>query len=711
MLASLFLMKTKASAANSGGHSRIQPVTVEPGSSPVRKLERGLTKKRFDEKLREEVDQGRADVEKYRKANSKQVDTLVVSMRTNAANMRARLADAEEINVELKASEGVLLQAMGNTQQSASVLHTFNEEMEGDFALMKKKDEWNVVIDKFLSAALGQNPDVEVSTLALSTFLAECLEEGAPDCSPKTTSVVGFHPSDGSMLKVFHSSEAATLKAGANMRELRENKSSDTSTWVWNVLKTGEPRLMNAHHIARDRGEQSVMPLKTTSNETFGAVVTGPPPVPDELLERMCRQAGPLLERVWKLERVRLAANNVCSFIKRFMQEQHQLVYAIFTEGATVKRANLKEDPWAWMPFGYQPNSSNKVEVELKWRMGDTIGSIVVTPGSFTKMDEQLTVLLHVMADVLLAAVDAIEDLTPGDASPLATVMACLDEYERARSDAPMVIQKEVQQTMLHFDHQKVMSEIASFDKKCVDDQMCKILTGVLCLLGSSRKSVKDWTDIQKAFKKSSSLYEKMITLKFADAAMTKDMDKRWAEVKAVLGNIDVSAAAENGSCPTSVVILIRWFEAVHLTNKIALAIAAESKPPPANPIADAIFDEIDADKNGTLSSKELTAYLLGHFPTKVAHTMLRVLDQDMSKSIDREEWRRGWADGLLTDILIQENKKEENKKEEGGRMNRRRGNDILSLNVAAAAELHNKAVEHKITEKEKKQPAGKKKK
>ena len=58
-------------------------------------------------------------------------------------------------------------------------------------------------------------------------------------------------------------------------------------------------------------------------------------------------------------------------------------------------------------------------------------------------MDTHMTVLLHVIGEVLMAAIDMIEDLTPGDDAPLASVVAVLDEFEKARSEAPKIIRTE----------------------------------------------------------------------------------------------------------------------------------------------------------------------------------------------------------------------------------------------------------------------------
>ena len=56
----------------------------------------------------------------------------------------------------------------------------------------------------------------------------------------------------------------------------------------------------------------------------------------------------------------------------------------------------------------------------------------------------------------------------------------------------------------------------------------------------------------------------------------------------------------------------------------------------------------------------ELTKYLLKEFPSSVAHKTLKILDTDQDKKVSRSEWRRGWADGLLTEFVNRETAKAE---------------------------------------------------
>ena len=54
------------------------------------------------------------------------------------------------------------------------------------------------------------------------------------------------------------------------------------------------------------------------------------------------------------------------------------------------------------------------------------------------------------------------------------------------------------------------------------------------------------------------------------------------------------------------------------MTRNIRLAIAQESKPPPADPIADGIFDTIDRDGDGFIQARELVTYMLKEYSGKV---------------------------------------------------------------------------------------------
>ena len=78
---------------------------------------------------------------------------------------------------------------------------------------------------------------------------------------------------------------------------------------------------------------------------------------------------------------------------------------------------------------------------------------------------------------------------------------------------------------------------------------------------------------------------------------------------------------------------------------------------------------------------------MVREFPSKVAHTLLRVLDADGSGSISRQEWRKGWSSGCLQTLLLREHEAYGADHDEGGRLQHRRKGGVMELTVAAAAE------------------------
>ena len=89
-------------------------------------------------------------------------------------------------------------------------------------------------------------------------------------------------------------------------------------------------------------------PLKAINGVAFATLVSGPPSVPDELLEMLCNQAGPLLERVWKEEKACEAVEQVMRFIKQSSVSHHQLVYVKFDKGKEQTRRNADREAWEW---------------------------------------------------------------------------------------------------------------------------------------------------------------------------------------------------------------------------------------------------------------------------------------------------------------------------------------------------------------------------
>ena len=114
-------------------------------------------------------------------------------------------------------------------------------------------------------------------------------------------------------------------------------------------ITTSEPTFSNRFGLERHSSVgRSVAPLKAINGVAFATLVSGPPSVPDELLETLCNQAGPLLERVWKEEKACEAVGVVTEFIKQSALSHHQLIYAKFEKGAEHGVRNADREAWEW---------------------------------------------------------------------------------------------------------------------------------------------------------------------------------------------------------------------------------------------------------------------------------------------------------------------------------------------------------------------------
>lgn len=327
-----------------------------------------------------------------------------------------------------------------------------------------------------------------------------------------------------------------------------------------------------------------------------------------------------------------------------------KLVYAQFKKGKAkdMNRPGAHGDIWHWQPMIYASDDKT-YEFPLRWRMGDPIGVFSVTCGAFTKMDEQLLLMLKVLSDVLDRAVDTIEDLTPGvDKPPLTTLDVVLSEYEERRKQQPKLMQQEIATQLKIFDAQKVFGEIRFLKSDVIEKDTMAMMQAVLLLLGHQKKQVKDWKQIQYILKNHGKLHDAMMAVTIGE-----ETDNRWDESLLVTKGVDFELLTEHST--QAEVLLIRWLLAIRNAHNIALAIDHEAKPPPPNEIADDVFDQIDIDKNGTLDTKELVVYMVREFTPTCAHTLLRMLDVDGDKRISRDEWRRGWADGVMHKVLVRE--------------------------------------------------------
>ena len=160
-----------------------------------------------------------------------------------------------------------------------------------------------------------------------------------------------------------------------------------------------------------------------------------------------------------------------------------------------------------------QGADGKKFEFPVRWSLGDAIGLLTITCGSFTKMDEELLLLLKVLANVLDRTVAEVEDLTPGDTPPLAKMDEVLAAYEERRSQQPILIQEEVASQLKIFDGVKVFGEIRFMGSDVIEKDTLSMMQGMFTLLGYRKEQCKDWKAIQYLLKNTAKVHDKMMAL------------------------------------------------------------------------------------------------------------------------------------------------------------------------------------------------------
>jgi len=298
---------------------------------------------------------------------------------------------------------------------------------------------------------------------------------------------------------------------------------------------------------------------------------------------------------------------------------------------------------------------------------------------------------------MLEEAVDLIEELTPGVPPPLSTQAAVMNAYELQRKQVGHVLIQMIAENLAYFDEFKVFSELKSFESKVIDDDTLALLQACLMLVGYDKKTVEIWEKIQKVLKNPRKIKEQMQLVEIGEEINEKAKG-RWDAVSKCLRNVDLRELERRGSVPIK--ILIRWLDGTRCAHNIQLALATEDKVED-NPMANQIFDAIDLDGDGMIQASELVRYMLSEYPSRVAHRLLRILDTDGDMKVSRTEWQRGWAAGLISELLVSHTQTRRQSRESvadssdappeigSGRMAGRRTGGVTALTAATAARLH----------------------
>ena len=502
------------------------------------------------------------------------VEETLQTLHDDEEQMKDAVQSALHAGEVLHEDEEKLAEACKDVAVENSEIHQFLREMAGDWELLKHEKNWIDAVQGFARDAFGLDDNgvkvtPQVTMLEAASFLPARMDQSEPSMPP-STAVLLWHPSAKGLLKVYEADTHSELKAGENVRPLKDGKPS-AKPWendIWEVMNKGEAILRNKHGVADEAATaRSVFPLVDAGGRVFGAVVSGPPALPDGLLERVQPTCGHLFERLWRVEQVAKVVKMAESLILSKTRDQHKLIYSKWTVGAKLSWVG---QAWDWQPLMHSPpGNDKKFQLELRWadKQQEPIGVWSIDLSLMTAMDEAMIADLHSLAPIVQSCVHDIEKSHVGDPTPFESTGSLESEFDHSRLLLPFKLQQEVRDQIKILGVDTIFNEIHSFASPPEDVQA--IVRGVLALLGHRRKDIKTWIEMKKLM--TTKVAEEMLELDMCDDKEV--LHKNWEEsqqctAKVLSGDPNEAAAG----LPAPVKILLKWLQTTRMVHHIALA-------------------------------------------------------------------------------------------------------------------------------------------
>lgn len=315
------------------------------------------------------------------------VNQQVGRLQKGRSALKHIISDAEHKVVAIGGQLNKVGEAVDAVKTAAMGAARYVEEMTGDFELMQHGKRWKESIDGFAKVAFGCVPDKAPSVLTLVHEILVCLSKGEPRVLPWSAAVILFHPTERGLLKVYAATEASEAVEG---EIYRPNAHNPVALDAWSVIHTGEAILNNPHGISDAHDRRSVVPLFESEQHRrcFGVIVTGPPPVPDAFLVALGKMAGPLLERVYKMQQINAMIQISTEWIRKIAHADHHKVDVHWLPGEHIQG---KPVGWDWQPLPYHASGDlKKFEIELRWTHGEVLGLLVIDYSGMDELDEQM---------------------------------------------------------------------------------------------------------------------------------------------------------------------------------------------------------------------------------------------------------------------------------------------------------------------------------
>jgi len=449
-----------------------------------------------------------------------------------------------------------------------------------DFRILEHHPRWADAVYAVLdfaertsvTALLSAGKDAAATTInPLAAEMLKQLHRAEPGITPCAGAVCMLSDQAPGSLFVIAASEAATAQSARSKvgAVWKKNSPNVLSVEAFTVLRSGKAVLRSPH--GTDANAVSIAPLKERCGRTFGTLISGAPALPDELIRLMAIAVGPVLERIWKWNKVNAMLKVACTWLSSISPK---LSNAKWLTGKSGQRPNKR----AWQPLFYTSGEGMRTfELELRWTkatLAATLGTLTVT----IPVDEDLSVdsleLLQATGTMLQEAVEEIERMPVGDAVPLSSHSEYSSSYNASRLLLPERLQTQMRSKLCELRTETVFAELRSYAPGRSAD-FTKVMAGVLALLGVERKSLKSWNDVRLRLNRD--LVHEILEFDCMDQS-PETLGERWAESVRASKGIDIDDLLT--TAPYPIQAMARWMMAMRLVMQVVITIDAEAHPP-----------------------------------------------------------------------------------------------------------------------------------
>ena len=193
------------------------------------------------------------------------------------------------------------------------------EEFEHMASLVSHQKKWEAALRIVRDAAFE---GTETVPALLHTIMEELLDGENLTPQDHCGTVLLLHPTRHGHLYVAASTEAAIKRSNRCKEDCEWSPVSHNELTVaaYHVLQTGQAELS----FRTDQHHFSIAPLQEKNGRTFGVLLSGPPPVPDEWLLAMAKLAGPMVEMVWRREQLNTVIKVAQAWIHDYANDERK---------------------------------------------------------------------------------------------------------------------------------------------------------------------------------------------------------------------------------------------------------------------------------------------------------------------------------------------------------------------------------------------------